>query len=98
MGNQIETVSVVALGLSPWAARVDGLVCAFLEAGCEFAPAHEVRAAVCYAAYLRHAQAAHVYVLTATAFGRGLAVRGFGVVKRGGFKYRLGLRLRGGAQ
>jgi putative DNA primase/helicase len=71
---------------------------AFLEDSCELNPAFEVSATDLYAAYSRWAKEGGEYAMTLTAFGRRLEERGIVGIRRGGSKYRKGLKLQNGVR
>ena len=66
---------------------------AFIEDECEVSTTYEEQAGPLYQAYARWSKDNGEYSMTASAFGRRIDERGFTVKKRGGFKWRQGLRL-----
>lgn len=66
---------------------------AFLEDRCELAEGHEQAAGVLYQGYVRWCQQTGEHAITMSAFGSALQERGIHVIKRGGAKLRIGVKL-----
>jgi phage/plasmid-associated DNA primase len=68
----------------------------FIEERCDLAADAAVSASTLYQSYRHHSNDNNRPPVSPTMFGRTLSTRGFPSEKRGGAKYRVGLKLRMG--